>query len=271
MTVTYIISLAIQLAVVIAVVVIVLLLARPGRSEDRDELELGLSRLHDDITSVRSAVVSSLSSQTGVVKSDLSEAVQQFSRAFPPGISDRLAQLELVLTGLSKRVLEIQQEVAHARKTEGDPNQELKRLLREEVQPLRHQLQDLEDNLPTQVRQVAGILEPTVTALEGKLGTRHQAAIDVTLLQLTSALNQTEARLTATARQQEVLVTEVRADLRDVRDRLAEFGALLQMLPERMRAGSASPLPAESRDSAIPLPDRVEPDPGTADSGFRSS
>ena len=174
-----------------------------------------------------------------------------------------------MLTGLSKRLLEIQQEVAHARKTEGEPNQELKRILREEIQPLRHQLQDLEDNLPAQVRQVAASLEPAVSALEGKLGTRHQAAINLTLLQLTSALNQTETRLTATARQQEVLVTEVRADLRDVRTRLAEFGTLLQLLPERMRASGASPLPADTRDSAIPLPDRVESDPGSADTGFR--
>lgn len=271
MTVTYIISLAIQLAVVIAVVVIVLLLARPGRSEDRDELELGLNRLHDDITSVRSAVVSSLSNQTGVVKSDLAQAVEQFSKAFPLGIPERLAQLELVLTGLSKRVQEIQQDVAHAGKTEGEPSQELKRILREEVQPLRHQLQNLEDNLPAQIRQVAGALEPAVTALEGKLGTRHQAAIDLVQLQVTSALNQTEARLTATAQQQEVLVTEVRADLRDVRTRLAEFGTQLQLLPERMRAGGASPIPIDTRDSAIPLPDRVEPEPGSADTGFRRS
>ena len=55
----------------------------------------GLNRLHDDITSVRSAVVSSLSNQSGVVKSDLAQAVEKFSKAFPPGIPDRLAQLEL--------------------------------------------------------------------------------------------------------------------------------------------------------------------------------
>jgi chromosome segregation ATPase len=262
LTTTYLISLGIQLAVVIAVVVIVLLLARPNRSSDEhDELELLSSRLREEITSLRSSVASSLTSQTGVLKADFAAAAEQFAKSFPPGIPERLAQLESVLAELSKRVLEMQEDVAHVCSQSVDSIQEFKRIVHDEMQPFRQQLQDLEHSLPTQLKQLAGALEPTVQALEGKLGNRHQAAIDLTLLQLTGALSQTETRLADTSRRQEVLVLEVKSDLRDIQTRLAELALAIRALQSRLPSAEAATVftAASPRDSAIPLPSRSEP------------
>jgi DNA repair exonuclease SbcCD ATPase subunit len=259
-TTTYIISLAIQLAVVIAVVVIVLLLARPGRSGDRSELEIEMNRLHDDIASVRETLSSSLASQAGVFRAELKNTMEQFKQEQPDEIPTRLAQLEQVLGGLGKRLQELQQDMAGLTRRGADSAQEMKHIIREETQPLRNQLLDLANDLPTQVRQIAGALEPAVSALEGKLGDKHQAAIDLTLLQLTAALNQTETRLADTVRRQEVLVTEVKSDLSDIQRRLAELEPLLRSLTRPARAPDATVSHAgASRDSAIPLPSRVPP------------
>lgn len=260
MTVTYIISLAVQLAVVIAVVVIVLLLARPGRSNEKSELEIEMNRLHDDIAAVRETLASSLANQAGAFRSELKSAVDQLKQSEPTEIPTRLAQLEQVLGSLGKRLQEMQQDVAGLTRRGADANQELKSLIREETQPLRNQLLDLADELPSQVRQVATALEPAMSALEGKLGNKHQAAIDLTLLQLTAALNQTETRLVDTVRRQEVLVNEVKSDLSDIQRRLAELDPLLRSLarPAHAPEATVSHLSA-SRDSAIPLPSRVPP------------
>ncbi len=260
MTVTYIISLAIQLAVVVAVVVIVLLLARPSRSGDRSELEIEMNRLHDDIASVRETLANSLASQTSVFRSELKSTVDQLKQKQPDEVPARLTQLEQVLGGLGKRLQELQQDMAGLTRRSADSTQEMRHLIREETQPLRNQLLDLSDNLPAQVRQVAASLEPAVSALEGKLGDKHQAAIDLTLLQLTAALNQTETRLADTVRRQEVLVNEVKLDLSDIQRRLAELDPLFRSLarPAYAPDAAASRIGA-SRDSAIPLPSRVPP------------
>jgi chromosome segregation ATPase len=268
LTTTYIISLAIQLAVVIAVVVIVLLLVRPGRSNERSELEIEMNRLHDDVAQVRESVVNSLASQSGMFRTELMNATKQLKQDQPSEIPGRLAQLEQVIASLGKRLQEMQQDVAQLSRRSGEAKQEFKQAVREETQPLRNQLLDLAESLPSQVKQVAGALEPAVNALEGKLGHKHQAAIDLTLLQLTSALSQTETRLADTARRQELLVTDVKSDLHDINNRLAELENLLRALRERAQPRDAAPLLAAAstpRDSAIPLPSRVPPGPGTSD------
>lgn len=262
MTVTYIVSLAIQLAVVIAVVVIVLLLARPSRSGDQSELEIEMNRLHDDVASVRETLASSLASQAGVFRSELKNTVDQLKQERPDEVPARLTQLEQVLGGLGKRLQELQQDMAGLTRRGADSTQELRHLIREETQPLRNQLLDLSDDLPAQVRQVAASLEPAVSALEGKLGNKHQAAIDLTLLQLTAALNQTETRLADTVRRQEVLVAEIKSDLGDIHRHLAELEALVRAISKPAHAADTV-LPhsdvGASRTSAIPLPERAQP------------
>jgi hypothetical protein len=271
LTVTYIISLAIQLAVVIAVVVIVLLLARPGRSEDRSEWEIEMSRLRDDIASVRETLASSFTIQAGVFRTELRSFVDELKPEQPDEVPARLAQLEQALGGLGKRLQELQQSMAGQTRRGADSAQELKRIIREETQPLRNQLLDLADDLPVQVRQIAGALEPAVSALEGKLGDKHQAAIDLSLLQLTAALNQTETRLADTVRRQEVVVNEVKSDLTDIQRRLAELEPVLRSLASPARASeTAASQTGASRDSAIPLPSRVLPG-GTAPSPEKES